>query len=132
MVVGTLTLISILLFGGGGPDSFLGQTLKLVKKYVEDKGRRAEAETILVRATEEVQAFEMRILEYRDQLAKVDANYRSRPEDYRLVLRQLDVVWVATHERIFDLRFELKKQVTREEWKDLFSAVQEKRAKARR
>jgi len=131
MIIGTVTLISILLFGGG-PDSFLGQTLKLVKKYVEDKARRAEAEAVLERSIEETQAFGERVLEYRDQLVTVDGVYRSRPEDHRLIFRQLDSVWAATHERLFELRFELKKNVTREEWEGLFGAVKEKMAKSRR
>ncbi|MHC4669260.1 MAG: hypothetical protein ACYTFD_12715 [Planctomycetota bacterium] len=130
MIAATVTVLGILFFGGGG-DGFIGQTTKLISRFVEDKQRAEQAEAVLAEMRDEITAFRQRVSEVRQEMVEVDGDYDASPADYRRVFRKLDRVWRATESRLIDLRFDLKRSITREEWTALFGEVDRKMQKKR-
>ncbi|MHC4134245.1 MAG: hypothetical protein ACYTDU_06175 [Planctomycetota bacterium] len=130
MIAATLTILALLLHGGSGSD-WIALASKQVSKSVADAKRRKAAKAILEQMQNERKAHTQRVLEMRKELNTVEARYESTAADYRAVFRKIDRVWIQTETRLYQLRFELLKHITREEWADLNAKVQAKIDKAR-
>jgi hypothetical protein len=130
MIAATLTILTILLFGGAG-SGWIGLASKHISKSVKDTERRKAAKAILKQMQDEVKAHAQRVLEVREELIAVEMRYESTAAEFRTVYRKIDQAWRKSEIRLSQLRFELLKHVTREEWADLNRRVQTDLDKAR-
>ncbi len=92
-----------------------------VEIVIEDPGRAEAAQLTLGEVREVVESFEKDF----DATSKAVArSYRDHADDraeIEAVLDQLNRDWERGQERVLDLRFELREQLTREEWAALYS-----------
>ena len=131
MIASTLAILAVLLHMGGGGSGWIELSSTQVSKSVKDSGRRKAAKAILKQMQDEVKAHTQRVIEIQKELNAVDTKYKSTASDYRAVFRKIDLAWTQTETRLAQLRFELVKQMTLEEWADLNAKVQAKIDKAR-
>jgi hypothetical protein len=96
----------------------LGDRIEII---VEDPGRAEAAQSTLGELRQAVESFEKDF----DATSKaVTRSYRDHEADraeIEAVLDQLNRDWERGQERVLDLRFELRDQLTREEWAALYS-----------
>ncbi len=116
-------------FGGGAGAINAGaltpaaveQLSNRVEIVIEDPGRAEAAQLTLGEVREVVESFEKDF----DATSKAVArSYRDHADDraeIEAVLDQLNRDWERGQERVLDLRFELREQLTREEWAALYS-----------
>ncbi len=130
MIAATLTILALLLHAGGG-SGWIELSTKQVSKSVKDSERRKAAKAILKQMQHEVKAHTQRVIEIQKELNAVDTRYESTASDYRAVFAKIDQAWTQTETRLAQLRFELVKQMTTEEWADLNAKVLAKIDKAR-
>lgn len=92
-----------------------------IEIVIEDPGRAEAAQLTLGEVREVVESFEKDF----DATSKAVArSYRDHADDRAeidAVLDQLNRDWERGQERVLDLRFELREQLTREEWAALYS-----------
>ena len=122
-----IALISLLLLGGGGSDGLFdfGMIEEQIESVVTDTNDREFAlETW--RATEEKhEAYDERIQDWKKQMKDLLA-------DSTVDIAELDAIWDdyfnATrkwHRDMIDARFEMKRNISREEWIKIFTTPQQ-------
>ena len=92
-----------------------------IGNVVEDAGRAEAAQLILEDLGQAVVSFEKT---FAASAKAVNRSYRDHAADraeIEAVLDQLNRDWERGQERVLDLRFELRDQLTREEWVALYS-----------
>jgi hypothetical protein len=92
-----------------------------VEIVVEDPRRAEAARSVLGELAQEVESFEKT---FTASGKKVTRSYRDHEADraeIEAVLEQLNRDWQSGQERMLDMRFELRDQLTREEWEALYS-----------
>ena len=117
-------------FFGGGAAGISGSALtqaavaelsERVEVVVEDPARVKAAQLTLEELRKEVKDFEKT---FESTAKAIDSSYRSHTTDraaIEAVIDQLNRDWERGQERALDLRFELRDQLTREEWATLYS-----------
>jgi thioredoxin reductase len=117
-----IALIVGMLLGGGssGIMAYVADARADVKTVVEDKTRRGEALAILKRMKKRAGALHKQAGKSGKALNKA-LKSRAVPD------ADVEAIWSAHFERVdqfnadmIDLRFELREQLTREEWRQLF------------
>jgi len=119
-----IALLTILFLGGGttGVLSFLGDTEDAVKSVVVDDDRRKQA-----RAT--ISAMEKRTKNHDKAFRSLIKQLKKEMRDHADNESDLDQMWEQRFELandynadMVDYRFELREQLTREEWEQVFAA----------
>ena len=131
MIIATVTLLSILMFGGGD-FSFEKFYEPFVKEFVADESRREE----ILDVTKEADG---RLAQYYDEVRKVWADdikrtYRdfdATAEDYSRVVKTADQSRIAVQMGLLDVRFEVVKLMTEQEWENMYKAIREKEVEER-
>jgi hypothetical protein len=99
---------------------------KWAKKGVEDETKRERVLELVEAMGNRLDAYEEGIRANRGALFVVDSRHSATADDYRKVFRKLDKVWDDTESALADLRFRLKKELTREQWDAMFERVAKK------
>ena len=126
MLIGTITLLAILFFGGGGGRHWINNAGDLAPDIIVDAARADRAQTAVDRINDTIDSFEAQVRVHRSELAAVDADYYATAEDYRRVFAKLDEAWRERMTRLIELRFEFRDSFTREEWEVLQIKLREK------
>ena len=123
-----IALFTILFLGGGADTAVLGtisETRKLVKTVIVDDERRKEVTSTLKVMKKRTSAYGKST----KQIAKRIAGALAEHDGSEVVI---NAAWVdyfamtdAYNDDLIELRFELKEQLTREEWRELFSQPEE-------
>ena len=132
MLIATITTL-LLVFGGGtwgGMRGFLAQMDKAARK-IDDTPRKERARAVVKRMEREYEEFEKSVIEQRNRIVVVDSNYRSTSKDYRKVFLDLDNVWEESERDLVRDLLEFRKNMTREEWQEMYKALDKKRQKAK-
>lgn len=119
-------LAAYFLSGGGTNVSILTpaavkQLSQQVEVIVEDPVRSESAKKILKSLRKEIKGFDKEFSKSNKKLTKLYKDHASDMEGAPAIFGDLDVSWEAAQGRAFDLRFELKDLLTREEWEALFA-----------
>jgi hypothetical protein len=130
MIIGTITLLSILVFGGGS-FSFEKAYKDFVKDVVSDKDRQEQ----IVELTKSGDAA---LEQYTTEVKKVWAadvkstfrNYDSTREDFREMIGRADQSRLALQQTILDTRMKVVDLMTEDEWNAMYKAIKDKEAEA--
>ena len=92
-----------------------------VEIAVEDPRRAEAARSILGEVAQEVTTFEEAFAASGEEVTRSYRDHEADRAEIEAVLEQLNRDWQNGQERMLDLRFELRDQLTREEWEALYS-----------
>ena len=118
-------------FGGGSGAIEAGAlTVETVRELsdrveivVEDPGRAEAAQSALGELAEEVATFEKAFAASGKEVTQSYRDHDADRAEIEAVLEQLNRDWQSGQERMLDLRFELRDQLTREERDALYSGA---------
>jgi len=123
-----IALFTILFLGGGADTAVLGtisDTRKSVKTVIVDDERRKEV-------TSTLKAMKKRTSAYGKSTKKIAKRIAGALAEHDGSEVGINAAWVdyfamtdAYNDDLIELRFELKEQLTREEWRELFSQPEE-------
>ena len=88
---------------------------------VEDPARAEAAQSILVDLRKDVVAFDKKFSASGKVVRRSYRDHAADRAEIEAVLDQLNRDWERGQERVLDLRFELRDELTREEWAALYS-----------
>lgn len=116
-------------FGGGAAGinagaltpSSVEQFSDRVAIVVEDPGRVEAAQRTIGELHQVVESFEKDFDATGKAIARSYRDHAADRADIEAVLDQMNRDWERGQERVLDLRFGLRDQLTREEWADLYS-----------
>ena len=127
MILGLLTMF--FLSGGAGgmsgsmltPDS-INELSERAGTVILDSARAAAAQQTLAELQKEVEAFQEIFWSSGEQLDKVYKDHADDGDQAQSVLDELNVDWEVEQKRAVDLRFKLRRSVSKQEWAELFVA----------
>ncbi|QTN37875.1 hypothetical protein HZ996_01550 [Cryomorphaceae bacterium] len=129
MIVGLLTLFSILFFGGSQEYFLVEKLEKGVKEYVIEKDRKKEILSDLDITVKTIKVFnknrEKTLREYHD----LNASYSSTKADFDTFLQSLKEERVAFQKDILEQRVMVVAKITPEEWSNIIEYSSEKTEK---
>ena len=117
-------------FFGGGAGSIdagaltpatAGELSDRIAIVVEDPARAEAAQSILEDLRKDVVAFDKQFAASGKVVRRSYRDHAADRADVEAALDQLNRDWQRGQERVLDLRFELRDQLTREEWAALYS-----------
>ena len=88
---------------------------------VEDPARAEAARSILKELRKDVVAFDRKYAAASKSVGRSYRDHAAARADVEAALEQLNRDWERGQERVLDLRFELREQLTREEWAALYA-----------
>ena len=128
MIIGTVTLLSILLFGGSG-FSFEKHYKDFVKNVVADKTRREQIVDLAKNADEKLGQYQKEVQDvWSEDVKNTFKNFDSTDEDYRNVIVKADQSRIAMQKGILNVRFKVVELMTEDEWKAMWGEVRKKEA----
>jgi septal ring factor EnvC (AmiA/AmiB activator) len=107
--------------GGALTPSAVEQLSERVAVVVEDPTRTEAAQKSLAELKREIVAFEKQFAASSKAIKRSYSDHAEKRTEIDAVLDELNRDWERGQERALDLRFELREQLTREEWETLFS-----------
>jgi len=126
MIIALLTAMYVLLGGAAGVTggalnpAAVKQIGKQVEVAVTDPARAEAAAETLGELKTEIKAFEKAFSKSGKELTKLYKDHEADADQMLAVLDELGSDWEATQQRAIDLRFDLKKSLTEEEWAEVF------------
>jgi hypothetical protein len=128
MIIGTITLLSILLFGGAGLDliAALEKMNEKIDEVVLDESRAADARASVTASIEEYDEFAREVERARGEIRTLDLRHDAGRDAYLQAFESLMSAWEEREKRLLSLRAELRAATTREEWDALHEDLQEK------
>ena len=91
---------------------------------VDDPARRAEVEKTVDKIFTEAKLFSKRFQTAQKQIKKQYKNHAAGADEAFTVLSQLSTDWEASQERMADLQFDLREQLTEEEWDEIYDPTE--------
>ena len=119
-------LLSYVLGGGGAPFSGVLTTATLkdlgnrVSTFVTDPSRAARAAEILSSAQKDAKKFEKAYAESGKNLSRYYRDHKQNGARMMAEIRSLERRWETAQTKVLALRFELKSNLTKEEWERIF------------
>ena len=118
----------ILIFAGASvafsPDLSSQQELRQaganVLTVVDDPARRADVEKTVIGILDESSRFNSAFEVARKQIKKQYQDHSSGADEALAVLSQFNSEWESAQEQMADLQFELRKQLTKDEWNEIY------------
>jgi D-mannonate dehydratase len=131
MIIATVMVLSILLFGGGD-FSFEKYYEPFVKDVVEDNVRQEQILDVTKMADKQLAQYydEVRKV-WAGEIKKTYSNFDATLDDYRRVIATADQSRIAMQQGLVDVRFEVIKLMTEQEWEKMYKAIHEKEAEER-
>lgn len=101
----------------------LAQVEKQVIEIVQDESRKPQAIDVVeqMKITVQKQHDDYSVLQ--SGYLKVSADYNADMQQYKQLDEKVDTFWRTTMKQQVDLRFALRDQLTREEWKKLYKEI---------
>ena len=121
MIIGTITIIVILL-GGGGMFS-LDAFRSAIKDHVADKDRQEQVIELTKQWDNELKDYGDHVKNRADKAHKLLRDYGARRDDFEAFFKDEDWRREKAVERLLDLRFQAKDLVTADEWKAVYDQV---------
>jgi D-mannonate dehydratase len=128
MIIATVTVISMLLLGGGN-FSFEKYFNSFVKNVVEDKSRREQILDLTKKADKQLDQYRKEVKKVLSKDIKmVFKNFDATEEDYRNAMARADQSRIAVQKSIIELRLRIKDLMTEEEWNAMYELIRKKKA----
>ena len=128
MLIATITALSILLFGGGS-FSFEKYYKEFVNDVIEDKPRREQIVDLAEKADEKQKQYKKEVEKvWAKDVKSAFRNFDSTEEDYRAVISKANQSRIAMQQEVLDVRFDVAKLMTEEEWNAMFDEIRKKEA----
>lgn len=121
-------LLAMFFLGGGGVSGSMlttagvKQLIEQAELVVADPARVEAAQQTLKDLRIEVKAFEKKFAESGKQLTNSYKDHAADADEALAVLEDLNSGWESSQQRAVELRFELRKSLTEEEWATLFAS----------
>lgn len=99
------------------------QVEKQLIEIVQDDNREAKAIDVIeqMKVTVKKQHDDYSVIQ--SDFLKVSADYNADIQQYNALDKKVDAFWRSTMKQQVDLRFTLREQLTREEWKKLYKEI---------
>ena len=135
MIIGTITLLSILLLGGGGGFSFEKTFKPAVKNVVADEDKQGQVIDVTKEADEALKQLRKQVKDvWSPKLKALLDNYDATEDDFRNFVKEANEARVKIQEQVVGYRFQMKDLMTEAEWNAMYEEVraqaEEKRKKA--
>jgi hypothetical protein len=128
MIIGTVTVLSILLFGGSG-FSFEKFYKDFVKNVVEDKTRREQILDLTKQVDEEVGQYLKEVQDvWSEDVKNTFKNFDATEEDYRNMIDKADQSRIAMQQAVLNVRFKVVELMTEDEWNAMYDQIRKKEA----
>jgi hypothetical protein len=124
MLIATITAL-ILIFGGGTLEFYLTNLKKPVKEHVVEKERRDAILEAGKELEQELKGLSKDLEEHFEALIDVHSAYASTTEDYLAAGAKLRADQNRLTELVLDTRDIMKENMTRAEWEQVFSEVED-------
>jgi len=131
MIIGTITIITLLLGGGGMIDhtsalELLTDASPLVEEHVADPVRAAAAEEILDSMRNGLTYASKEIMGYQEKFVALDRNYDAEKADFDKLFAEVNQVWDVAEQDLLDGYMRLRGEVTPEEWSVIYEELKKK------
>ena len=127
MIIGTITLLVLLL--GGGSFSFEEMYKSVIKDIVTDKDRREQFLDVAKNADSQITRFNKDVKDvWGKEAVELFKNYDSTREDYRKFQADAAAGRERLQAQLVTYRFDSLQYVTEKEWDDIYSAIEKKQA----
>jgi transcription termination factor NusB len=123
MLIAIFSLVFLLFFGFGGNDFEYKMTdlKKPAKEHIEDGTRRDSVIQASKQLGKDAKALKEEVLEHYEQLVKMHYAYESDAADYDVAGALLKEDYRKLIAGVLDTRDELHKNMTKEEWTEIFT-----------
>jgi hypothetical protein len=118
MIIGTITLIMLLLGGGGFSFDVFHDAAKDV---IADKQIVKQIKVVTKSANKEMKAWGKDVKEISKQIAEMNRNYDLTEAEMAAYLKWTDTRRDAFQEKLIKLRFEAKNLVSRAQWEAMYA-----------
>ncbi len=99
------------------------EVAELIAKSVSDNDKAARATALMKQIIQELKASREQSRALHRQLYELNADYAAPPEDFTKILDQLHNGRMRSSAKVLALRFQIKEQLSAEEWKSLSAAL---------
>jgi len=96
---------------------------KEIGHLVQDEGRALRADGVVARMDTEAEHFASEHHKLGREALELMARHDARPGEFEALLAQADALNARSRKALVDLRFELRQDLSPEEWRSLFSAA---------
>ena len=96
---------------------------KQLIEIVQDDNREAKAIDVIEQMKVTVNKQHDDYSAIQSEFLKVSADYNADVQQYNALDKKVDAFWRSTIKQQLDLRFSLKEQLTKEEWKKLYKEI---------
>ena len=128
MIIGTITLLSILVFGGGS-FSFEDAYKDFVKDVVSDKDRQEQIVALTKDGDAAIEQYTTEVKKiWAADVKKTFRDFDSTREDYREMIGRADQSRLALQQKVLDTRMKVVDLMTEDEWNAMYKAINEKMA----
>lgn len=123
MIIGTITVI-MLLFNGGHAGIFTFDVFKQgVENSIAEKTRVKQIEKLIETADDEMETHTKRLDDASKKLLKLTRDYSTNLAELDQFLSRIDREHDAFQEQLIQVRMQIKKEVTKEEWASIYAVV---------
>ncbi len=130
MIIGTITLLSILVFGGGGY-SFEKAYKSFVEDAVSDKSRQEQIIDVSKEADAALEQYAIEVKKvWAQDIKNIFKDFDATQDDYRMIIERADQSRMALQKSILDARMQVKDLMTEDEWNAMYKAINDKEAEA--
>jgi len=101
----------------------IAQVEQQLIEIVQDDSREAKAIDVIeqMKVTVKKQHDDYSVIQ--SEFLKISADYNADVQQYNALDKNVDAFWHSTMKQQVELRFALKEQLTREEWKKLYKEI---------
>jgi len=125
MLIGTFTVIMILL-GGGGPIFNFDIFKDVVKEQIEDKELRKELVAEVEKADDALKTYRKDMKDLSKKFVKTNAHYYSSRNELDAITGLADTKRLDTIRQLLDARYGLIDKMTQEQWDAMYAGVDAK------
>lgn len=118
-----IALITILFFTGGGASWQLPVLEKPIEQNVTDEAHRKAALDAHATMNKELEQYGKFAGKTGKEMLELTKNYDAKPEQFNALAAQLDSARVATLTKLLDGRFQMRAQMTADEWTKVYAAA---------
>jgi septal ring factor EnvC (AmiA/AmiB activator) len=101
----------------------IAQIEKQLIEIVQDDSREAKAIDVVGQMKVAVQKQHDDYSVIQSDFLKISADYNADVQQYNALDKNVDAFWRSTMKQQVDLRFSLREQLTRDEWKKLYKEI---------
>lgn len=101
----------------------LAQVHKTMPKIIQDQQREGRAMEVVAEMRSVLKKNEVEYRSLRTEFLRVESDYEVGLEQYQEIDRRFEKFWRTSAKEWIRLRFDLRDQLTRDEWSRLFKAL---------